>query len=139
MTALAETTGVLPDAPQLLRGDDENRVLLGLLPALLPVLGAVLLLLSAVLSTLVAFVTGLLGGSGEGTGPGSFWGPGIGPLLSTACGFVVLGAAAVAVDAWRTGAAPGPGRGFRPFGARRALNGNRGRRNGRPTSRGWCA
>ncbi|MEU2391788.1 hypothetical protein [Streptomyces sp. NPDC007369] len=94
------------------RSGNEYGVLLGLLPALLPVLCAALMLLFAVLMTLVTVLTELFGGSGDWAGPGFFWGAGIGLLLHTALGFAALGAAAVAVDAWRAPEAPpGPGPG----------------------------
>ncbi|MFK0255093.1 hypothetical protein [Streptomyces sp. NPDC090445] len=93
------------------RNGNEYTGLLGFLPALLPGLCAVLLLLFAVLATLVAFLAGLFGGSGDWAGPAFFWAAGIGLLLHTALGFAALGAAAVAVDGWRSDAPPGPGHG----------------------------
>ncbi|MFD8411623.1 hypothetical protein ACFV2Q_07630 [Streptomyces sp. NPDC059650] len=90
-------------------GGKDYTLLLGLLPAVLPALCAALMLLIAVLGTLVTGLLALFGGAvGWGTA-GFFWVAGISLLLYVVLGFAALGAAALAVDAWRAGASPGPG------------------------------
>ncbi|MGW4684808.1 hypothetical protein ACWEPM_07770 [Streptomyces sp. NPDC004244] len=96
-----------------LGGGKEYTLLVGFLPAVLPVLCAALMLVVAVLATLVTGLFALFGGAGDWGTAGFFWAAGVSLLLYAALGFAALGAAGVAVDAWRAEAEaePGPGQG----------------------------
>ncbi|MFD0266498.1 hypothetical protein ACFVGY_07875 [Streptomyces sp. NPDC127106] len=95
-----------------LGGAKEVALLLGFPSALLPALCAALMLVFAVLSTLMAGLFELFGGSGEWWDlAGSCWIAVLGLLLYSVLGFAALGAAGMAVDAWRAEAAPGAGPG----------------------------